>query len=108
MAAGGMDEFDDAVPLRSTYCSRMTEQEYENQAAETTEKALSDLLKHLDSNPDIYRQIETKRRRQEAEDAGIVSLIKVPTVRGLVRYTCNVDPIVFGEFRTCHVYTSQN
>ena len=55
----------------------MTEEEYEDQAAETTDKAISDLLKHLEENPQVYKKIETRRRREEAEQAGIMSLIKV-------------------------------
>ena len=78
MGMGDMDEFDDAVPLKRTFCAKqMTEEEYEDQAAETTDKAISDLLKHLEENPQVYKKIETRRRREEAEQAGIMSLIKV-------------------------------
>ena len=76
--AGTMDEFDDAVPLKKTFCGRpMTEEEYEDQAAKTTDRAISDLLKHLEENPQVYKKIESRKRREEAEEAGIMSLIKV-------------------------------
>ena len=32
-----MDEFDEATPLRGTYCSRLTSEEYEEQGARCTE-----------------------------------------------------------------------
>lgn len=35
-----LDEFEDASPLKQTYCRQITEEEYENQGAETTQLAL--------------------------------------------------------------------
>ena len=35
-----LDEFDNAAPMALTYCQQMTEEQYENQGAETTQMAL--------------------------------------------------------------------
>ena len=44
------NEFDQPSPLRRTFCRKITEEEYEEQAAEETEKALkvkiNNLLEH--------------------------------------------------------------
>ena len=75
--AGVLGEFDEATPLRSSYCSRLTEEQYQDQAALSTEKALKDLIDHLQDNPEEYRKIVRKKKREEAEEAGLVSYFKV-------------------------------
>lgn len=42
-----------------------------------TEQALRELMKHLDKQPDMYKSILKKRRRDEKENEGIMSYIKV-------------------------------
>ena len=41
--AGCMDEFDEATPLRGTYCSRLTSDEYEEQGARWDQQFCTDL-----------------------------------------------------------------
>lgn len=72
-----LDEFDEAVPLTKTYGRLLTEEQYEEQAAKTTEDALQNLLAHLDKNPNEYHRIMKKRRKEEAENRGIISFLKV-------------------------------
>ena len=36
-----LDEFDEAEEMSTTFCPQMTEEEYENQTSEATEKALN-------------------------------------------------------------------
>ena len=75
--AGVLEEFDEATPLRSSYCSRLTEEEYEEQTSIATERALKDLIEHLQDNPEQYRKVVKKKKRAEAEEAGLISYFKV-------------------------------
>lgn len=45
-----------------------------------TEQALSDLMKLLDSNPDLYKSVLKKRRREEKEEEGLMSYFKVASL----------------------------
>ena len=71
------DEFDEATPLRSTYCSRQTTAEYEDIGETETEKALRELQNYLDQNPDEYFKVLKRKAIQDAEDSGIVSFFTV-------------------------------
>lgn len=82
--AGVLEEFDEATPLRGTYCSRLTAEEYEEQGSACTEQALAELLKHLDRNPQVYKDILSKKKKQEQEEAGLLSYVKVFSLSRLV------------------------
>lgn len=71
------DEFDEATPLRSTYCSRITTAEYEDVGETQTEKALRELQSHLDQNPDEYFKILKRKAIQDAEEGGVISFFTV-------------------------------
>ena len=75
--AGVLDQFDEATPLRRTYCSRVSAEEFETQAYNYTESALADLIDHLNENPDEYGKILRKKKLQEEEEGGIFSFFKV-------------------------------
>ena len=75
--AGILDEFDEATPLKRSYCSILTQEEYEEQGSSFTEQALSELVDHLDTNSRSYKKILKKRKLQEAEERGVLSFIKV-------------------------------
>lgn len=75
--AGVLDEFDEATPLRGTFCSRLTEEQFEEQSASSTEEALAQLMEHLDKNPGVYGRVLRKKKRQQAEEAGLISFMKV-------------------------------
>ncbi|CAI8023184.1 hypothetical protein GBAR_LOCUS13577, partial [Geodia barretti] len=72
-----MEEFDEATPLRESYCSRLTHHEYEEQADSCTEQALRELMEQLDTQPELYRSVLRKRRREQKEEAGLMSYLKV-------------------------------
>ena len=72
-----MDEFDEAVPMKNSYCRALTEEEYERQSSVTTETALQDLIQYLDSNTDQYCRILKRKKREEAEESGLLSYMKV-------------------------------
>ena len=90
-----MEEFDEATPLRESYCSRLTHHEYEEQAdrwapirihaslevvhlwLSCTEQALRELMEQLDTQPELYRSVLRKRRREQKEEAGLMSYLKV-------------------------------
>ena len=75
--AGVLEEFDEATPLKSTYCSRLSAEEYEEQGSACTERALAELLGHLDENPEVYKDILSKKKKQDQENAGFLSYVKV-------------------------------
>ena len=75
--AGLFDEFDDATPLRHSFCGRISREAYERQAAESTESALEQLMEYLERNPDAYTDVVKKRRKEEADSAGLLSYLKV-------------------------------
>lgn len=75
--AGLFDEFDDATPLRHSFCGRISKEAYERQAEESTESALEQLLEYLEKNPEAYTDVVKKRRKEEAESAGLLSYLKV-------------------------------
>ena len=75
--AGILDEYDEATPMRGTYCSRLTTDEYENQSSRCTEDALEQLISHLEGNPDVYKKVLKAKKKQEEEEAGILSFMRV-------------------------------
>lgn len=73
-----MGEYDEATPLKSRYCSRrLTEEEYEEETSDYTQESLKQLLQFMDNNPEQYERIVKKRKKEEAENTGILSYIKV-------------------------------
>ena len=72
-----LDEFDEATPVKSSYCKRLTAEEYEEEGCRCTEDALSDLMTYLDSNPSAYGKVLQKRRKEEAENSSFLSFIKI-------------------------------
>ncbi|XP_071093376.1 serine/arginine repetitive matrix protein 1-like [Haliotis cracherodii] len=72
-----LDEFDEAHHLEKTYCSTMTEEEYEDQTVAETDKALQDLVMYLESNPEAYARIMRKKKVEEMENGGMYSYLKV-------------------------------
>ena len=72
-----MGEFDEPCTLKHTYCSQLSLDEYEEQTFSATDKALNDLMLHLEHNPDEYARVLTRKKKQEAEEAGWISYAKV-------------------------------
>lgn len=75
--AGTMDEYDPATPVSKVYCSRLTAEEYEEQASSCTEDALADLIEHLQKNPLLYSRVVGHKKKEEEENAGFFSYAKV-------------------------------
>lgn len=75
--AGVLEEFDDATPLKGTFCSRLSLEEYEEEASSCTKRALEDLIDHLDNNPDELKAVLKKRKVDAEEEGGIWSFVKV-------------------------------
>jgi len=75
--AGILDEFDEATPAKSSYCRRMSSAEYEEEGCRCTEDALSELMDYLDSNPSAYNRVLQKRKKEEAENANLLSFVKI-------------------------------
>ena len=79
--AGVMNEYDEATPLKSSYCARrLTEEEYEEETSDYTQKCLEQLMQYLDENPGDYERVVKKRKKEEAENSGIFSYVKVCNV----------------------------
>lgn len=75
--AGVLDEFDDATPLKRTFCSRLSLAQYEEEASSCTKRALEELIDHLDHNPSELKDVLKKRKRDAEEGGGIWSFVKV-------------------------------
>lgn len=75
--AGVMDEYDPPTPLNKAYCTRLNEEEYENQASSCTEEALLELMQHLEDNPESYHGVMNRRKKEEEENASLLSYLKV-------------------------------
>ena len=75
--AGVLDEFDDATPLRGTFCSRLSVEEYEAEASSCTKQALTELVDHLDENPQEFKSVLMKRKMDEEKESGMWAFVKV-------------------------------
>ncbi|CAH1800991.1 unnamed protein product, partial [Owenia fusiformis] len=71
-----MDEFDAPTMMGSAYCSQLTEEQFNQQGASETEKALMQLMSHLDKNPSVYKKLLEKKKQEDIENAGVMSFIK--------------------------------
>lgn len=76
--AGILEEYDEATPMKRMYCSRLlTDEEYEQETVDYTQKCLHELLGHLNENPEEYSKVMVKRKKEEAESSGLLSYMKV-------------------------------
>ncbi|KAL3856864.1 hypothetical protein ACJMK2_011575 [Sinanodonta woodiana] len=71
------DEFDDANKMTKTYCCQMTKEQFEEESSKETENALKSLTEYLDANPEVYHRILRKKKKQDMENAGFLSFLKV-------------------------------
>ena len=78
--AGLMNEFDEPIPLKSTFCAKLTEEQYEEQTLNSTDEALKDLITYLEKNPEDYANVIKKKKKEEAEESGLMSYMKVRKV----------------------------
>ncbi len=88
--AGIMDEYDPPTPLRKTYCARLNNEEYENQASKCTEEALLNLMQHLESKPESYKRVLRKRKKETEENSGLLSYLKVGILTYQITLHANV------------------
>lgn len=72
-----MGPYDPASPCITTFCKRISKEEHEKQASDYTQKALAELIEYLEYNPTAYHNILRKRKREDAENAGVFSWLKV-------------------------------
>ncbi|KAK2160917.1 hypothetical protein LSH36_125g07015 [Paralvinella palmiformis] len=73
-----LGEFEeDASTLEETFCTnKMSEDQFDAEAATETEKALKGLIEHLETNPSKMLKLLQKRKQEEIENAGFISLVK--------------------------------
>ncbi|KAL4223852.1 hypothetical protein ACF0H5_017317 [Mactra antiquata] len=71
------EEFDEACKPVTLYCEPLTVEEFEDQSERETQKALNNLMVYLDSHKDEFTDMLKKKKRQELETGGILSLMKV-------------------------------
>ena len=69
--------FDAASPCATTFCSRITLEEYDKQSSLSTERAITDLIKYLEYNPSQFYDTLRKRKKEQQENAGVLSFLKV-------------------------------
>jgi len=72
-----LDEFDEATPVKSSYCKQLTTEEYEEEGCLCTEDALSELMSYLDSDPAVYAKVLQRRKKEDAESSSVFSFLKV-------------------------------
>lgn len=71
------EEFDEAFPMKRHYCQLLSEEQFEDQAETETEKALKELIEHLDKNPDVIKDLLKRKKKEEEEDGGLFSYMKL-------------------------------
>ncbi|XP_052072916.1 uncharacterized protein LOC127711015 isoform X2 [Mytilus californianus] len=71
------DEFDEAFPMKTGFCQLITKEQFEDQAQTETEKALQQLMEHLDTNPELIKELLKKRKREDEEEGGFMSYMKL-------------------------------
>lgn len=92
-----LDEFDDATPVKSSYCKQLTSKEYEEEGCRCTEDALSELMSYLDSNPSAYGRVLQKRRKEETESSSLLSFLKVRALSYWHGKDAGFKPVTDGE-----------
>ncbi|MGH0145754.1 UNVERIFIED_CONTAM: hypothetical protein FKN15_034714 [Acipenser sinensis] len=71
-----MEEFDRECPMIKTFCQLLSEDEFEEQALSYTERALLDLFRTMDQNPELYERVIRKRKQGELEKTSVGSCLK--------------------------------
>ena len=69
-----LNEFDAPSSCPAGFCQRISTEEFEHQAAETTENELDSLMKHLEKNPRIYYEM---LRKKKSDNLGMLEFLKV-------------------------------
>ena len=69
--------YDPASPSLTTSCKRITSADYEKEGSDYTQQALTQLIQYLEYNPTAYHNVLRKRKREDAENAGVFSWLKV-------------------------------
>ena len=80
-----MGPYDPASPCLTTFCKRISTEDFEKQGSEYTQNALAELIEYLEYNPTAYHNILRKRKREDAENGGIFSWLKakmLSTIKG--------------------------
>ena len=72
-----MGPYDPASPCLTTFCQRISVAEHDRLASDYTQKALAELINYLEYNPTAYHNILRKRKREDAENSGVFSWLKV-------------------------------
>eukprot|EP00794_Sanderia_malayensis_P014196 gene14196-15677_t len=85
--------YDPASPCLTTVCKRISKEEYDKQASEATESAIAELIQYLEYNPTAYHNVLRKRKREEQENAGVLSWMKVKMLSTIfgVEYVEKID-----------------
>lgn len=69
-AGEAAEEWAAPTPLRKSFATQLTPEEYEEQGRQATKHAILGLIHLIETNPEIYTRIVEKR--QEEEDTGSV------------------------------------
>lgn len=72
-----MDEFDVPCHMTAVYCNQLAEEDYEKQTVSETERALENLISYMEKNPQVYKKILKKKMKEEKENEGLFSFLKV-------------------------------
>uniref|UniRef100_K1P6V3 Uncharacterized protein n=1 Tax=Magallana gigas TaxID=29159 RepID=K1P6V3_MAGGI len=72
-----MDEFDAPCHMTAIFCNQLAEEDYEKQTVSETERALENLISYMEKNPQVYKKILKKKMKEEKENEGPFSFLKV-------------------------------
>ncbi len=86
--------YDPASPCLTTICKRVSVKEYEEQASKATEDGIAEIIRYLEYNPTAYYNILRKRKREELENGGVFSWLKVKMMSAVLgdEFVEQIDP----------------
>ncbi|XP_075390785.1 uncharacterized protein LOC142429644 [Tenrec ecaudatus] len=91
-----LDEFDHEFPQRVTFCQRISEDDFERQAATCTERALRRLFRTMDRNPALAERVVRKGKQDECERGGLLSFLRAKffyAIQGELNHCNSVDAL---------------
>ncbi|XP_077015444.1 uncharacterized protein LOC143682994 [Tamandua tetradactyla] len=78
-----LDEFDQELPLRVTFCELISEEAFERQAAACTERALRRLFRSVDRKPALAERAVRGAKQAECERRGLLSSLRAKFFRAV-------------------------
>ena len=81
-----LGKFEEAPLMSTTYCQRISTEEYEQVGEEATRTALKNLMSNLESDSELYKKVLRKRKQESLENSGLFNYVKY-RVYSFLNYT---------------------